>query len=177
MTPNDKARIRELFISHQELSGKQIAKMLSLPMFETLRVLKKLGYSKDYHREAKKAHDFGVKPLKPKQETAPQKDEPKQETAPQKDEPKQETHVYFGTSKIKPEVEERKKQTALNAKANRLLHEADLAASNGDIEKYLSLRKEYEVAARQAEAYKQRGRLNKSEREISGIEQQYQICR
>ena len=168
MTPNDEARIRELFISHPELSGKQIAKMLLLPMFETLRVLKKLGYSKDYHREAKQAHDFGVKPLKPKpQETALKKE----------DEPKQETHVYFGTSKIKPEVEERKKQTALNTKANRLLHEADLAASNGDIDKYLTLRKEYEVAARQAEAYKQRGRLNKQEREISGIEQQYQICR
>lgn len=167
MTPNDKSRIKELYFRHPELSGKKIARMLALPMYDVLSVMKKIGYTPEAHQQALKAIAKGEKPKSPMKMA-------------QKSEVEKKPVVVVpsgGTHMPSPETVEHRREVQLFKNANALLQKAEKAAQNGDIETYLKFRKEYEVAARQAEAYKKRGSLNKSEREISGIENQYQICR
>ena len=167
MTPNDKARIKELYFNHPELSGKKVAKMLGLPMYEVLSVMKKLGYSAESHQEALKAIAKGQKPESPmKMAAKPQVDKKPVVVVPS-----------GGTHMPSPETIEHRREVQLFKNANALLQKAEKAAQSGDIETYLQCRKEYEIAARQAKAYKKRGQMNRQEREISTIENQYRICR
>lgn len=167
MTPNDKARIKELYFRHPELTGRKIARMLALPMYDVLTVMRKLGYSAKVHEKARNAVMKGQKPESPMKMAA----KPQIEKRPVVIVPNGFSHMPS------PETIEHRREAQLFKNANALLQKAEKAAQNGDIETYLKLRKEYEIAARQAEAYKKRGSLNKSEREISGIENQYRICR
>ena len=167
MNGNDKARIKELYFRHPELSGKKIARMLALPMYDVLSVMKKIGYTPEAHQQALKAIAKGEKPKSPMKMAA----KPQVEKKPVMIVPNGFSHMPS------PETVEHRREVQLFKNANALLQKAEKAAQNGDIETYLKLRKEYEVAARQAEAYKKRGSLNKLERDISVIENQYQICR
>jgi hypothetical protein len=167
MNERNKARIKELYFQHPEISGQKAAKMLGLPVSEVLVVMKKLGYTAKGHEKARQAVLKGEKPESPMKMA----EKPQVEKKPIVSVPNGFSHMPS------PETVEHRREVQLFKNANALLQKAEKAAQNGDIETYLKLRKEYEVAARQAEAYKKRGTLNKSEREISGIENQYQICR
>lgn len=167
MNGNDKARIKELYFRHPELTGRKIARMLALPMYDVLSVMKKLGYTPEAHQKALKAIQKGQKPESPMKMAA----KPQVEKKPIVCVPNGFSHLPS------PETKEHRREIELTKHANALLQKAEKAASNGEIEKYLQYRKEYEIAARQAEAYKKRGSLNKSEKEISALENQYQICR
>ena len=167
MNASDKARIKELYFRHPELSSRNVARMLALPMNDVLKYMRKLGYSAKAHEKARQTVMKGEKPESPMKMAAKPQVEKKSVVI-----------VPNGFSHMpSPETVEHRREVQLFKNANALLQKAEKAAQNGDIETYLKLRKEYEVAARQAEAYKKRGSLNKSEREISGIENQYQICR
>lgn len=73
-----------------------------------------------------------------------------------------------------PEMQEKNRQKALYANANKLLEEAIKAGEEGRMEDYLRLRKEYDIASRQAKAYKMRGALSATDKTIYGLESQYQ---
>lgn len=163
MNGNDKARIKELYFRHPELSGKKIARMLALPMYDVLSVMKKIGYTPEAHQQALKAIAKGEKPKSPMKMA----EKPQVEKKPV-------VFVPMGKRLPSPETMEHHRQQELTRQANRLLQKAEKAAQDGDIDKYLQYRKEYEVAARQAEAYRKRGQMDKG---ISAIENQYQICR
>ena len=167
MNERNKARIKELYFKHPELSSRKIARMLALPMYDVLTVMRKLGYSAKAHEKARNAVMKGQKPESPMKMAA----KPQVEKRPVVIVPNGFSHMPS------PETIEHRREVQLFKNANALLQKAEKAAQNGDIETYLQCRKEYEIAARQAEAYKKRGSLNKSERDISVIENQYQICR
>lgn len=168
MNGKEIARIKEIYFQHPEFTARQIARMMLMSTSDVLPVMRKIGYSAQTHEKARQAVLNGKKPESPMKMAA----KPKPEIQ------KPVINIIGGCSHVpSPETLEAKKQNALFKNANRLLQKAEKAANEGDIDNYLKFRKEYEVAQRQAEAYKRRGTLNKSEREISGIEQQYQICR
>lgn len=167
MNASDKARIKELYFQHPEYSARTIARKLLMSTVDVLPVMRKIGYSAQAHEKARQAVLKGKKPQSPMKMAAKPKVEKTSVFA-----------ITCGCSLVpSPDTLEAKKEKALFKNANRLLQKAEKAANEGNIENYLNYRKEYEVAQRQAEAYKRRGTLNKAEREISGIEQQYQICR
>lgn len=165
MTKQQIAALKELYFQHPEISAKEAAKKLKMGLYETLSAMKKLGYTAEKHAEARKLFKMGMKIPKPIM--AKEKVEKK---------PAVSVPNCFGHMPS-PEKTEHRKQKALNKKSNDLLAEAEKAASEGDIDRYMKLRKEYELAARQAEAYQNRGRLKPDEKTTYGLENQYQICR
>lgn len=172
MNGSEKASIKELFIQHPEMSAKQIAKSVNQSYYEVLPFLKKLGYTPEAHLKARKAVKEGKKPQTPMKAIEKPKEIEKPKAAPIPFFlPGEYSHVPS------PETLESRRQKQLQNTANNLLRMAEKAAQDCDIDTYLKLRKEYEVAARQAEAYRKRGQMNKSEKEISAIEQQYHICK
>lgn len=166
MNQNDKARIKELYFKFPELSTKEVAKMLSLPMTDVRSFMQKLGYTPETHKKAKKAVAAGQKPKSPMKMAA----KPKVEKKPVEIVP---NCAY----QISPETIERRREAELKRQANILLQKAEQAAQEGDIEKYVQYCKEHGIAARKAEAYHKRGQMDQKEREISTIESQYKICK
>ena len=166
MNASEKASIKELFIQHPEMSAKQIAKTVNRSYYEVLPFLKTIGYTPKAQQKARKAVKEGKKPQTPMKATEKKEIE----------KPKAAPIPFFnpgGYSHVpSPETLESRRQKQLQNTANNLLRMAEKAAQDCDIDTYLKLRKEYEVAARQAEAYRKRGQMNKSEKEISAIEQQ-----
>lgn len=167
MNGNDIARIKELYFQHPEYSARTIARKLLMSTYDVLPVMRKMGYSAEAHEKARQAVLKGEKPQSPMKMAA----KPKVEKTPV-------CAISFDCSHVpSPDTIESKKEKALLKKANLLLQKAEKAANEGDLDNYLKFRKEYEVAERQAQAYKMRGHLNQTEKEISAIEQQYHICR
>lgn len=154
----DRARVKELYHIMPDLSARTIAKQLGLNKRDTLNYMRLLGYSTEVHREAIKTKMIPQRKIQvPKPKTT---------------RPAIPTHAI--SHKPSPDTMERKHQKALYARANKLLDEAMAAGEEGRMEDYLRLRKEYEIAARQAEAYKMRGALSATDKTIYGLESQYQ---
>ena len=166
MNTKDKAKIKEIYFQHPELSARQIARQMLMPTSDVIIYLRTIGYTANRHERARQLHKAGKKPASPVTFAAKKAERKEAETIPN-----------VRISKIQPEVEERKKQTALYKKANELLRKAEQAAESGNYEEYLELQKEYAVAQRQAESYKQRGAMTKAEREMYNLENKYTIYR
>lgn len=155
LSTRDKARIRETYKIAPYLSAKTIAKNLNLRWKMVYDYLVKLGYTTDKHLKvlrdaASPMSKVVLKPTavsKPKVEVKPA-EEPKPQPA---------IHPNLIDRKPSPFVLEERKQRQLEKKAYELLKEAIKAGEEGRTEDYLRLRKEYEVAERQATAYKMRG--------------------
>ena len=157
----DRARVKELYHIMPDLSARDIAKQLGLRRKDTMDYMKLLGYTAEKHNEARKAR---LMPQKKKVVSKPHPQQKPTNTA---------ISPYAISHNPSPDTMERKRQKVLNTKANKLLEEAMKAGEEGRMDDYLRLRKEYEVASRQAEAYKMRGSLSATDKVIYGLESQY----
>lgn len=178
LSTRDKVRIRETYKIAPYLSAKTIAKNLNLRWKMVYDYLVTLGYTTDKHlkvlRDAASPMSNVPTPkvvLKPTAVPMP-KVEVKQAEEPK---PKPAIHPNLIDRKPSPFVLEERKQRQLEKKAYELLKEAIKAGEEGRTEDYLRLRKEYEVAERQATAYKMRGKLADADKATYAAESRYSI--
>lgn len=163
----DKKRVKELYNLMPYLSAYSIAKDLHLKWCDVLAYLKTIGYTNESHLKS-------LKVIPPVEARPVKKAEPK--PTPKAQEPSVNTFLYKTTSrKQAPETIDNIKQKGLNIRAMKLLQEATRAGEEGRIDDYLRLRKEYELADRQAKAFRMRGRMDDTDKEIFRRENPYSI--
>lgn len=170
LSPRDKGRIKRLYQLEPFLSAKSIAKSLNLQWKKVYAYLVKLGYTHELHlRRLYHRGEYEEIPQEVKVKEKPQP--PKIKIHPKKESKTISTN--FIDRKPSPETQEKNRQKALYANANKLLEEAIKAGEEGRFDDYMRLRKEYDIASRQAKAYKMRGALSASDKETYWLENKY----
>ena len=164
LSKRDSKRVKELYELLPHLSAKTIAKQLGINFRQTLDYMKTLGYTNESHVEAVKNH------MLPKRKYVRKPPEVRKAERLEKAKPKPKPIVeHFGKYQS-PETLDALKQKRLDIEAERLLNEVMLASEEGRVADFIRLRKEYEIAERKAQAFKERGRLSEEDKDIYGRE-------